>query len=562
METFTFYSYKGGVGRTLTLTNIAIRLAEIGKKVCVLDFDLEAPGVLHKFDPYFPDLKAKQGIVDYISYYINNQKVPENISDYFVDVYNLPNINSFVKLLPAGNDSSKDYWSTLSKINWHELLYKTEGDGIRFFLDLKEKIKNEINPDFLLIDSRTGISDISGIALALLSNNLVVFATNNEESIIGSSQILSSLCDKNKSIYTTSPKVHFVLSRIPYPNSMDEKNDENILTEKFIAKLNNDLKRIKCEQQIHKINIIHSERELEKRESFLIGYDYEREIQYKYPISDDYLQLFDNLVSGLLSPDEIQKFINLKHAYMLINKSIQEKDEKKKISLALEAKKLSSDNMEIILHIGRIYGSLKDNKNALKYYNIYLKSNPNSLEALYSKAITLIKIKPNDVAYALVNEIINKNPDKVDGYLLKHLFHKETNNKVRILDDLNKILEIAPNNAIYYNARAMYYKKQKDYKLALKDIYKAISIKSRSWVYYSTLAEIKAALKEDEEFFLFFELALVNNIEDINTMLKEPEYKRFFKNPRFINLLRNYNFNEVAENLVSNSKSKSKITLG
>ena len=49
MKTITFYSYKGGVGRTLALSNVAIRLAELGKNVCVLDFDLEAPGLNFKF---------------------------------------------------------------------------------------------------------------------------------------------------------------------------------------------------------------------------------------------------------------------------------------------------------------------------------------------------------------------------------------------------------------------------------------------------------------------------------------------------------------------------------
>ncbi|MBU0764165.1 MAG: AAA family ATPase, partial [Bacteroidetes bacterium] len=38
MKTITFYSYKGGVGRTLALANIAKRLAEFGKKVCLIDF--------------------------------------------------------------------------------------------------------------------------------------------------------------------------------------------------------------------------------------------------------------------------------------------------------------------------------------------------------------------------------------------------------------------------------------------------------------------------------------------------------------------------------------------
>lgn len=42
MKTLTFYSYKGGVGRSLALVNIATRLSEFGKKVCIIDFDLRS----------------------------------------------------------------------------------------------------------------------------------------------------------------------------------------------------------------------------------------------------------------------------------------------------------------------------------------------------------------------------------------------------------------------------------------------------------------------------------------------------------------------------------------
>jgi hypothetical protein len=44
----TFYSYKGGVGRTMALANVATLLAQRGQRVLVVDFDLEAPG-LHRY---------------------------------------------------------------------------------------------------------------------------------------------------------------------------------------------------------------------------------------------------------------------------------------------------------------------------------------------------------------------------------------------------------------------------------------------------------------------------------------------------------------------------------
>lgn len=47
-QLITFYSYKGGTGRTMALANVACLLAREGRRVLVIDWDLEAPG-LHRF---------------------------------------------------------------------------------------------------------------------------------------------------------------------------------------------------------------------------------------------------------------------------------------------------------------------------------------------------------------------------------------------------------------------------------------------------------------------------------------------------------------------------------
>ena len=41
----TFYSFKGGVGRSMALINTAAIMAERGFRVLVIDMDLEAPGL-------------------------------------------------------------------------------------------------------------------------------------------------------------------------------------------------------------------------------------------------------------------------------------------------------------------------------------------------------------------------------------------------------------------------------------------------------------------------------------------------------------------------------------
>ncbi|HEV7816978.1 MAG TPA: hypothetical protein VGP06_18010, partial [Janthinobacterium sp.] len=52
-EVVTFYSYKGGTGRTMALSNIAILLARRQNAtvpVLMIDWDMEAPGLHHYFD--------------------------------------------------------------------------------------------------------------------------------------------------------------------------------------------------------------------------------------------------------------------------------------------------------------------------------------------------------------------------------------------------------------------------------------------------------------------------------------------------------------------------------
>ena len=64
----TFYSYKGGTGRTMTLANVAWILASNGKRVLAVDWDLEAPGLHRYFHPFLLDKECKSspGVIDMV----------------------------------------------------------------------------------------------------------------------------------------------------------------------------------------------------------------------------------------------------------------------------------------------------------------------------------------------------------------------------------------------------------------------------------------------------------------------------------------------------------------
>ena len=51
----TFYSYKGGTGRSMALANVAWLLATARKRVLMIDWDLEAPGLHRYVHPFLDD---------------------------------------------------------------------------------------------------------------------------------------------------------------------------------------------------------------------------------------------------------------------------------------------------------------------------------------------------------------------------------------------------------------------------------------------------------------------------------------------------------------------------
>lgn len=257
MQTITFYSYKGGVGRSLALSNGASYLAKFGLKVCVIDFDFEAPGIHYKFG--IETQNIDNGIIDYIYQFIETQEMPDSLEPYYHSLEKEG--EGDICVIPAGNILKAAYWDKLSSINWSQFLYEEEGEGLLFFLELKERIKKEINPDFLLIDSRTGVTEIGGISTSLLADQVVFLLTNTIESLEGTCQIAKSVY-KAQAQNSHEIKPVFVLTRIP---TKLEKEVEQSIVDNLKTKINQ-----KTNQNIKDIYVIHSDRELEIGETLVI----------------------------------------------------------------------------------------------------------------------------------------------------------------------------------------------------------------------------------------------------------------------------------------------------
>jgi hypothetical protein len=298
METITFYSYKGGVGRTLALANLAMYLYHLGFKVCLMDFDLEAPGIPYKFPTLIKVEDIDNGLVDYIQFFLKKGRFPSSLKKFSREILPAEKSRGSIRIIPAGNTLSTGYWGKISSINWYSLFYDEDDDsnvGIPFFFELKERIEQEFKPDFLLMDSRSGITEMSGICTSILPDKVVFFIINNKENLEGARQILRGL-QKVKRIANQEPiKIIFSLSRIPVPlnDKKEEIEAEKKILDYIIDYVNTSIDDLSNQLNLDDICVLHSERQLELSEVLKITGE---EVADQTTLYHDYLKLFSKII--------------------------------------------------------------------------------------------------------------------------------------------------------------------------------------------------------------------------------------------------------------------------
>lgn len=213
MKIVTFYSYKGGVGRSLLLANYAHFLCRAGRKVLAIDLDLEAPGLHFKFERHQDNIRY--GVVDYVQHVLGSAG-PRPISDYLIRV--ATSQNGLIELFPAGQAPSEEYNELLIDVLASQ--YSPVGRNLADVLgQLVSQIKRE-RPDieFVLIDSRTGITETARFAVGEINPDLVVcILLRNDENRTGAGGVIRSLIANGISVLP-------VLGRVPMQPHKTEKD--------------------------------------------------------------------------------------------------------------------------------------------------------------------------------------------------------------------------------------------------------------------------------------------------------------------------------------------------
>ncbi len=206
----------------MALVNVAVELTRKGRRVLAVDFDLEAPG-LDTFDLARPSGESP-GVIDFVSTYASTGASPD-VAQFMFECSNLTSGDGSLWIMPAGAHRDS-YATTFAEIDWADL-YENH-DGYLLFEDLKEQWRELINPDYVLIDSRTGHTDIGGICTRQLPDAVVVLFFPNAQNLRGLTKVVHDIRAEESDPAERAIDLHFVMSNVPDLDDEDKILEESI----------------------------------------------------------------------------------------------------------------------------------------------------------------------------------------------------------------------------------------------------------------------------------------------------------------------------------------------
>ena len=233
----TFYSFKGGVGRSTALAFVANILATRGHRVVMIDFDLEAPGLslmypspaLYPSPSLYPSIETatqSYGVLDYIHQrFLTPDENQPTISECIRQI-DIP-ARGELYLVPAG-EYNEGYIHRLADFDIR-ILYQREMNPIHQLLD---DVKAYLDPDIILIDARTGFTEMGAIALFDQADLGIICFSPTNQSFSGLQWVVKA-ASKQRS-YRGIPDLRFLLTPVP-PVSQSQQQMWIAYTAEWIA---------------------------------------------------------------------------------------------------------------------------------------------------------------------------------------------------------------------------------------------------------------------------------------------------------------------------------------
>ncbi|MBF0176838.1 MAG: hypothetical protein HQL63_08330 [Magnetococcales bacterium] len=179
LPTAAAFSIKGGVGRSTALAAWAWGLARQGRRVLVVDLDLEAPGIASLLLDELPGF----GLVDWLVESLANQADAALLDDMLRESPLNQECTGGIQVIPAYGNKTLDYVAKLGRIHVSAMDGKGESLGLaeRLVALLQTVAIRHASPEVVLLDARAGLHDIGAAALSQLPTEVFLFARDDQQ---------------------------------------------------------------------------------------------------------------------------------------------------------------------------------------------------------------------------------------------------------------------------------------------------------------------------------------------------------------------------------------------
>ena len=276
---YTFYSFKGGVGRSMALANVAECFRERGLRTLMIDWDLEAPGLENYFYPAkskeLDAIQGHDGLIDLLQLYKSRHGtmkakaaaalIPALVANSEPDEQQTSRLPSFLQaaaapvtyadesslpfperldaelqldsyicdlqaaaggrlaVMPAGNRRNPGFGKYVTQIQGFDWTgFYALHDGSEFFEWLRSRLDKLF--DVILIDSRTGVTEMGGVCTRQLADVVVSFCAPNAQNIDGTMRIGESLQPQN----LDPARTQGALQLLVIPSRIDDSESDRL----------------------------------------------------------------------------------------------------------------------------------------------------------------------------------------------------------------------------------------------------------------------------------------------------------------------------------------------
>jgi MinD-like ATPase involved in chromosome partitioning or flagellar assembly len=243
----TFYSYKGGVGRSMTLANAADILARSGLRVLMVDFDLEAPGLEHFFPIDHVEARGHEGLLDLLLTFKHSMSTAcsteaernafRDLGRFVTTVYPVGDGGGGIDLLSAGSRLTDEqvahYGEELRRFDWVDFYFSWSGE--LFFEWLRREFAARY--DVVLVDSRTGVTEMGGVCAYQLADVVVLLCAPNLQNVEGTAAMVRHFVSPQvRAVRDDRPVEALVVpARVDQGNSSLQDVFRRRFTERFAA---------------------------------------------------------------------------------------------------------------------------------------------------------------------------------------------------------------------------------------------------------------------------------------------------------------------------------------